>query len=542
MMDRFSPIAARGLAVHPIPRTSRAAIARSVCKMRGMKSDHAIPKATIRFLRVSTRSQVDIDAYGFKAQERWCILNERKHGLRVVDVVQEVGSGVASQREGLQRLLERAEELGAVAVSIAAVDRLSRHLLDGPEFLKRLLGAGLTVYAADVSRPIHHGDRKSIADFNDRERHASAELDSMVRRTSGGRMAKAVGVDGTPTPPIGINAFGWINGAIDPAEAELVRRVYGDVLLFGGARVAKRMNVDGLCKRSGRPWAKEDLLRMVRNPLYRGVHEYGRQAHCERCHSERAASKAELRDDRVQCELCGAEMRLDRVQVPVEAIVSESDWIAANQALDHRRNTGSRSPAKVGRAADVNELALLKGRLRCGHCGGAMTSVLRKGKDGPRIAYQCQNAINKREFSPGKICRNGGSHLGAPLHDLVRAELVRLLCEGPVVQAFLDRQSALVERLTREARRARKALENEIAIADAKLLKGGWSEDRYNRVVREREAQLDRLAEDEWERVPTKGADLHDFVGSTSLVHLLSALQAHVAVWADEGAQIVCDV
>ena len=194
------------------------------------------------------------------------------------DVLQEVGSGLSLDRVQLNkvRLMAAAREFDALFVY--GPHRLSRDPVDLLMLLQEFASHGVAVHfvqgaSADTPQAdLIDGVRRYVADL-ERSRHRERTVRGMEAVARSGRMP--TGVHGHP--------FGYRldtdtrKRVFDGAEAEVVVRAFG--LCAEGlstTRIAETLNSEGDRTRTGQPWTRVEILRMLSNTCYMGVDYYGK--------------------------------------------------------------------------------------------------------------------------------------------------------------------------------------------------------------------------------------------------------------------------
>jgi site-specific DNA recombinase len=209
---------------------------------------------------------------------------------------------------------------------------------------------------------------------------------------------------------------------VDPAEAEIVRKIFARVQQEGTAKVARWLNSEGLLRAVKSPnartrlairfphiyatapmvrsWRGSDVRYILRSPLYKGTWQWGRRA-----------DSSFFKDEDVF------------VSLPMERlrIVSDAVWAGANALLDARRESPPRTTTSP---------YLFSGVLRCALCGGPMKGHRRDSGKRGRV-YRCAN-------------RGDGSRcLGAQVSERIARRAVRMrlvaLLGGLRIERLLSR-------------------------------------------------------------------------------------------------------
>ena len=217
----------------------------------------------VSYLRCSGLGQVDGDTWD--RQTAAITKYAKHHGIEVVDEFRDAGvSGTKDldNRPGLAALLDRVESNGVKIVLVENATRLARDLMVGEVILQQLTNAGCKVIAADSGTDL-------TADSDDPTRRlirqvlgAVAEFDRRVtvmklraareRKRSRGQRCE------------GRKPFGCL-----PGEAETLARIrelrrkppYGRRRSL--QQVCDYLNAEGLPTRSGKPWTKQAVNRIL---------------------------------------------------------------------------------------------------------------------------------------------------------------------------------------------------------------------------------------------------------------------------------------
>lgn len=225
------------------------------------------PKASskaVSYLRCSGLGQVDGDTW---ARQTAAIAKYAKgHGLKVVDEFRDAGvSGTKDldNRPGLAALLDRVESNGVKIVLVENATRLARDLMVSEVILQQLTNAGCKVIAADSGTDLS-------ADSDDPTRRlirqvlgAVAEFDRRVtvmklraareRKRSRGERCE------------GRKPFGSRSGETETvARIRELRRKPPKGKRRSLQQVCDSLNAEGRTTRSGKPWTKQAVNRIVR--------------------------------------------------------------------------------------------------------------------------------------------------------------------------------------------------------------------------------------------------------------------------------------
>ena len=221
------------------------------------------PRKAVSYLRCSGLGQVDGDTW--ERQSAAIAKYAKSHGINVVDQFRDAGvSGTKDldNRPGLAALLHRVESVGVKIVLVENATRLARDLMVGEVILQQLTKAGCKVIAADSGTDLS-------ADSDDPTRRlirqvlgAVAEFDRRVtvtklraareRKRSRGQRCE------------GRKPFGSM-----PDEADTLTRIrelrrkppHGKRRSL--QRICDTLNAEGRPTRSGKPWTKQAVNRIL---------------------------------------------------------------------------------------------------------------------------------------------------------------------------------------------------------------------------------------------------------------------------------------
>lgn len=488
-----------------------------------------MPTRAIRYLRVSTSAQVSDKRWGYARQRITAQLSEQKHGLEVVAEVSDEISGAISERPGLATLPQVAREHGAVAVSLSELARLSRDLPGGYGILTELINTKLDIYASNLTRRVNFRDPQSVKEVNDALREAFMERHNIRDRTYAGLLAKAV--DGYTRRPL--NLYGYLNGAVHPSQAQWVEQSFELGLSTGTPSIAAEINERGGRSSRGGLWNHRSINDMLKDATYKGLSGFGRELYCAMCHETRQGHQRDVHRGYGVCARCGGQMRLNRIDIAVPAIVAVEMWEAVQEAL-RARNV---KPGRRGKRLDTYPLT---GRISCGVCGSAMSGMSAVAD------YDYYRCGASRRSVPGKTrCSHRSGYRNTTIHQVVLRALQNLVDSPGVLEALLaaqeldpfakerqladDKRIRLSERLQR-AKDGYKAggLDLEDLVSERKTVEAGLSSiPSYPPPARRRddpEALRDRI------RVALSESPLHEIVTGLGVNVILAPNKIAISV------------
>ena len=430
------------------------------------------------YTRKSTDENLDSDFNSLDAQREAAesyINSQRHQGWVVLPERYDDGaySGGNLERPALQRLLADIHAGRVDAIVVYKIDRLSRSLLDFARLMEdleqnRVILVSVTQqFSTSTSMGILL--RNILLSFAQFEREVTAERirDKIAAEKRRGKYLGGV-------PPLGYGVDRERKRlVVNDEEAALVRLIFHRYLeLRSFVALGKELNASGHLTKSwttkkgkvrpGRAWNKAHIYRLLTNPTYIGLTK----------HKDK------------------------RYPGLHEAVVEQPVWDQVQAALTG--NSGNR-----GKARGAKKPALLKGIIRCGHCGTSMGVTFTR-KDGRTYRYYLCLHANKNGYAacPVKTVSAG------TVENAVTAQLRAMLrCPeevGEILQSMQKRRTEERRKLGRETTRLNREIE-EVKAKGTRLLQDEL--DSANGFVREELARLearrneleDQLRRVEWE-------------------------------------------
>lgn len=383
-------------------------------------------------LRVSTVGQADDDRTSIPTQQRVCQARADAEGVTVDKVYSEEGvsGSLYHSRTVLQEALAEMERGEYGTLIIATLSRYSRDRAYQSEIRRRIRQAGGRLISCDLghindNNPVDRLMANIHGDFDEYEREV------IRRRTMDGRLGAAL--EGR-IPTRSLVAYGChvvtksdvIRGAY-PAEmlgklvhvepqASIVRRMFAlideaDASLYEVAAILNRENVP-TAKGIGQ-WRVSPLLRMVRNPIYKGEFWFNK--------TECFTDESRLMQGR------SARFYRDRstdqhILIPVPALIEPETWDRVNGKL--RQNQSRKGGRQEYRQ-------MLTGLVRCAECEYAGKYENRPKRDGsPNRLYLCN-----QPHIPG-LPKHALANEKTPHHGRFNADIAERLVAEAVQGAF----------------------------------------------------------------------------------------------------------
>ncbi len=307
------------------------------------------------YVRKSTEEGLSMEFNSLDAQREACeayIASQKSEGWFLVPDHYDDGgfSGGNLERPALKRLLADIE-LGKINVVVVyKIDRLTRSLLDFTKLVEQFDRRNVTfasiTQSFNTTTSMGRLTLNILLSFAQFEREISAER---IRDKFAASKRKGMWMGGHI--PLGFEVQNR-KLLIVPSEAETVRHIYQRFLECGSATLlVQELDAAGVKTKTGNFLDKGYLYRMLANRLYLGEIVMGEES----------------------------------VPGEHEAIIDRDTWEQVHTLMStntHRRG-----------ANRVHPPALLKGVIRCRHCGRAMSPSF-TSKDGRQYRYYlCQTAI-----------------------------------------------------------------------------------------------------------------------------------------------------
>jgi site-specific DNA recombinase len=219
---------------------------------------------------------------GLQAQRqavRDFLASEEGSGLELLDVVQETASGAAKEgelfslehRDALAELVNRAERGEYDILLVATLDRLSRESTE-LHYLKRLLARFDVAVVSAAGETNGNGD--AISELLDKLVGAVHDFDRkrIIERMKAGKVeSRKLGRHTDGLPPYGYRQSNSGRFEVDEDQAAVVRSIFDRAKEgLGPGPIARRLNAYGIPGPTGRPWSRQTVGNIIRNPVYAG--------------------------------------------------------------------------------------------------------------------------------------------------------------------------------------------------------------------------------------------------------------------------------
>lgn len=250
---------------------------------------------------------------------------------------EDIDSGAERDLPGLTAMLTAAREGKFTVLLLTDPDRLARNFVKQLIIEEELRKLGVPIRYVDLKVDDSPEGRLMT---NMRASFSEYEREKIRMRTARGRREKMDRglVVGSGYCPYGYafthNSLGRVVGmAVKPSEAGVVQDLFRLAPTRSLKELAEWLTLRGIpVPKHGKSWQASSVKTIIKNPLYLGTYRYGDTTY------------------------------------PVEPLVDEARFSCAQRALALRRKTHARR-------GNGEERFALRGRLKCGHCGGVLSAV-----------------------------------------------------------------------------------------------------------------------------------------------------------------------
>lgn len=454
------------------------------------------------YVRVSTRTQ-ETEGTSLDSQLAACLDYAAARGAMVDDgdIYREVHTGTELwERPQLTRLREAIRGRVVDLVVIHASDRLSRDAIHLGMVLSEADHAGVAIEF--VTEPIDNSPEGQLIQFV-RGYAGKIEHAKIMERSQRGRRTRVQA--GKPLPgPRALYGYQWADEqksrlVVDPATAPVVRRIFEELARGRSLRKVKTLlNDDGIPTPTGKDhWGQSTVHCIASHPAYAG------NAAARRWVVERE------RGGRRHCAIRPEDEQIALPEGTIPPLVPPDTFAAVQGRLARNK------AASPGRLRDPEQF-LVRGYVRCGHCGQAVPATRCGGAKREEVPIyrlsttidshrRCCNISMRAAILDAAVWAKVEALLNHP--ERIAAELARLRGEDTTADDL-----AAVERAMREPERKRANLARRLADIDddesaaaivAEINRLGA---RLRALGAEREAVLARRAT--WEAANDRLADL----------------------------------
>ena len=402
------------------------------------------PLRAVIYARFSTDMQRDAS---IDDQIRSCREHAVRQGLEVVEVYSDKAiSGASLMRSGIQKWLRDAQGSAFDVVLSEALDRLSRNQSDIASIYQKLQFQQVmieTVSEGMISE-MNIGLKGTMNALFIKDlaikTHRGLKGRALAGKSAGGKAygyQNVIHYDASGEPIRG-------DRKIDPAEAEVVRRIFTDYATgLSPRKIAEALNEEGITGPTGRGWGTSTLhgnrergTGVLNNELYIGRQIWNRLAYVKDPDTGKRVSRLNPEADWVTTE------------VPDLRIVSDDLWDAVRTRQGAMKIKNTDVPVWDRRRPKT----LFSGLMACGQCGGGFSKI-------NKHSFGCSTARNK-----GKAyCTNMAMISQVELEALVLKALQDNLMDDEALKEFCEEYAKERNRLLAAATNNRSSVEKELA-------------------------------------------------------------------------------
>jgi site-specific DNA recombinase len=329
------------------------------------------------YARVSTSKQAQKDLSipdQIRQMKEWCKANNYAIAF---EYVEPGASATDDRRPVFQKMISEAcsKDPPFSAIVVHSLSRFYRDMLEFCLYERRLKKYDVKIISITQQTSDDPAGEMARKMFNLFDEYQSKENSKHTLRAM--KENARQGFFNGSTPPYGYRVV-EIDGLgnkgnkkrleIDPAEAELVKTIFGLYLngkngnAFGIKGIASHLNSLGITRR-GKKWSRSTIHDLLRNRVYVGEYFFNKK----------------------ECRTGKKKPRSEWVPLKIDPIINIETFEQAGFRRDQR--SSKNIPPRV-----VNSPTLLTGLLKCGCCGSSMT--IATGKGGRYRYYKCNTRIN----------------------------------------------------------------------------------------------------------------------------------------------------
>lgn len=343
------------------------------------------------YVRFSSHSQreTSIDQQIFV-----CRRYAESHGLEIVEIYEDRAmTGTNDNRPDFKRMIADSSSGRWQVLLVYAFDRFARNRYDSAVYKRELRNNGIRVLSAteaisdDPTGIIVESLMEGMAEYY------SAELSAKIRRGMDDNARKFMTLGAVP--------LGYCRGKdgkyqIVESEAAIVREIFKRVLTEPIADILQDLNARNISTKSGKPWVKSSMNKLLINDRYIGIYTYKGQ----------------------------------KTPDVIPPILDKETFYRVQEHLYLKPRSRS-VPGCTQKRRNENGVYLLTGKAFCGECGEPMTGKSGHSKTGAlhyyykcrgRTAHVCDNAPMRRD----------------DLERYVAACLRELILDDTVIEAIAD--------------------------------------------------------------------------------------------------------
>lgn len=382
-----------------------------------MENTNDLKRAAI-YGRYSSHTQKDTSIeQQFLEIRKYCMDNN----IHIVAEYADRGiSGTTDDRPEFQRMMKDSAKGKFNILVVWKVDRFARNRYDSAMYKARLKKNGVKVQYAKEYIPDGPEGILLESILEGSAEYYSANLAQNIRRGMEANARECKITNGSL--PLGYKRGSDMRYEIDPVSAEVVRKIY--TLYTSGVStvsICETLNKMGYKTKSGKPFGKNSLRKILNNERYTGTYIYGDT----------------------------------RVEGGIPAIVDKETFEKAQKMLDYH----AKAPA-----AGMDIQYLLTGKLFCGHCKEPMIGMSGTSKSGDKFAYYaCANKRRGDKSCDKKNVRKEEIEYAVverTLEYVLTDEAIEKIAESAVRLQEAERDTSVLESLKAQLKEKENALNN----------------------------------------------------------------------------------
>ncbi|MFS0855327.1 recombinase family protein [Paenibacillus taichungensis] len=377
----------------------------------------------IVYVRVS--SEIQVDNYSLGSQIEICVKEAKdKFNITEDEIIvlrEEAESGDNPNRPMLNYIVFLLSKGIGSKVIFLHPDRLSRHLHLQQQITHKIWELGCDIHFVEFD--LDRNNAESMLNFNIQGSIAQYNKAKILANTKRGRRAM---VANNKIP--GMNRlYGYTYDkelqtlVENPKEKEgyltMVKMILSGETCSG---IARHLSINNYCAPKGDKWYEATISRILNNETYKGVYYYGK------------TEVKQINGEKVQVPRPRDEWKA----ITIPAYIDESTYEKVRKCLESNIKQGGRP----------SEVYLLKGMVRCGRCGAAVSGgVACVTQSGTHRYYTCTQKTRK-SFTVGtgesnKVCL--GHNWRTDMIDTIIWKEVIQIIESPkhLIEKMLERVS-----------------------------------------------------------------------------------------------------
>lgn len=389
----------------------------------------------VAYCRYSTDNQTENSiAYQLNAIEKYCA----EHHMNLIDVYSdEAKSGINTNRDGLQRLIQDVKSGKFQAVVLYDQTRLSRNVVDWFSLRETLQNNNIQIHAVhsqiggDINNPTVFLNESVSAIFGQMHVLQTREktIDGVASKA---RQAEFCG----GIPPLGYDIE---NGkyVINPIEADCIRLIFS--MYAGGYsynNIIDELDRKKYRSKRGRKIGNNALYWILRNERYIGDFVYNQKQY------KVLGKRQYIKENPPE--------KVIRIPNAIPAIIDKTTWNIVQNRLSNR---------KMNAANCAKREYLLSGLIKCGECGSTYFGFTSTNKGGrPTSYYSCSRKRRLRDCHSKNV-----------KSDELETVVLSIIKEYVLSDNFINQCAAVMEKEYKQNSKVIPKLKNEISYLERSM-------------------------------------------------------------------------